>query len=371
MDGESTPGALWRYGGSTNRNRLNSRWTSGKADLKHLQQGTQTTPLILVSRLEVVLTRICFAVNSALRHESSFIAGLMGAVGGQLKAKTSSVTVLWFIFASWQGSSAANAGASGTHHSPEPSGSPQPAPSVNSSPPMSNETNPPLPILSPPPPSPSPPPPPGRRFPDVTCPPLERVPLTGPTGHTYYTCLGFAGVFCVPGGNTDIDSTSTSYHFCNTPYVSTDDTYDSRRTARPDNDAQAPRGQTSLYTDKKKDLYNKVRFSWHLKINRSGLAGCWVKNPEGTSSSEVDSLLKISSLQRLARQRISELDILEMDIVFEMIWRIPLNNGLSRTSKTERYIRDGKVVEGPRRDGQAGMLRSQLNFTAEGHVHIR
>ncbi|KAK9821271.1 hypothetical protein WJX74_006984 [Apatococcus lobatus] len=109
-----------------------------------------------------------------------------------------------------------------------------------------------------------------------------------------------------------------------------------------------------------------------LLPKRSGLAGRWVKNPtEGTSSSEVDSLLKISSLQRLARQRISELDIVETDSVFEMIWHIPLNNGLSRISKTERYIRNGEVVEGPRRDGRAGMLRSQLNFTAEGHVHIR
>ncbi|KAK9866514.1 hypothetical protein WJX84_008779 [Apatococcus fuscideae] len=109
-----------------------------------------------------------------------------------------------------------------------------------------------------------------------------------------------------------------------------------------------------------------------LLPKRSGLAGRWVKNPtEGTSSSEVDSLLKISSLQRLARQRISELDIVETDTVFEMIWHIPLNNGLSRISKTERYIRNGEVVEGPRRDGRAGMLRSQLNFTAEGHVHIR
>ena len=68
---------------------------------------------------------------------------------------------------------------------------------------------------------------------------------------------------------------------------------------------------------------------------------------------------------------LSILQIVETDTVFEMIWHIPLNNGLSRISKTERYIRNGEVVEGPRRDGRAGMLRSQLNFTAEGHVHIR
>ena len=55
----------------------------------------------------------------------------------------------------------------------------------------------------------------------------------------------------------------------------------------------------------------------------------------------------------------------------ELVWHIALNAGISRISKSDRYLLNGGVVEGPRRDGRPGMLRSQLTLTPEGHIHIR
>ncbi|KAK9819872.1 hypothetical protein WJX72_003491 [[Myrmecia] bisecta] len=105
---------------------------------------------------------------------------------------------------------------------------------------------------------------------------------------------------------------------------------------------------------------------------RSGMAGRWRKNfSEGSSGAEVDELMQVSSLQRLARARISEMEIVETDTVFEVIWHIPLNDTNSKITKSDRYTKSGDVVEGARRDGRPGVLRSQLNFTPEGHVHIR
>ena len=63
--------------------------------------------------------------------------------------------------------------------------------------------------------------------------------------------------------------------------------------------------------------------------------------------------------------------IVELDFALELIWHICLNNGASRISKAERYQKSGEVMEGPRRDGRPGILRSQLTITPEGHVHIR
>lgn len=63
--------------------------------------------------------------------------------------------------------------------------------------------------------------------------------------------------------------------------------------------------------------------------------------------------------------------IVELDDVLEITWHICLNNGASRISKSERYEKSGEVMEGPRRDGRPGILRSQLTITPEGHVHIR
>ena len=54
-----------------------------------------------------------------------------------------------------------------------------------------------------------------------------------------------------------------------------------------------------------------------------------------------------------------------------MVWHIPLNGSASKISKTDRYLKNGEVVEAARRDGRPGVLRSQLTFTPEGHVHIR
>ena len=53
------------------------------------------------------------------------------------------------------------------------------------------------------------------------------------------------------------------------------------------------------------------------------------------------------------------------------MWHIPLNGSASKISKTDRYLKNGEVVEAARRDGRPGLLRSQLTFTPEGHVHIR
>ena len=63
--------------------------------------------------------------------------------------------------------------------------------------------------------------------------------------------------------------------------------------------------------------------------------------------------------------------IIEMDDALEIVWHICLNNGASRISKAERYDKSGEVMEGPRRDGRPGILRSQLTVTPEGHVHLR
>lgn len=65
------------------------------------------------------------------------------------------------------------------------------------------------------------------------------------------------------------------------------------------------------------------------------------------------------------------LQIMETDEVVELRWHIPLNGSTSKISKVDRYLKNGEVVEGARRDGRAGVLRSQLTFTPEGHVHIR
>ena len=63
--------------------------------------------------------------------------------------------------------------------------------------------------------------------------------------------------------------------------------------------------------------------------------------------------------------------IIETDNTFELVWHIPLNGSASKISKTDRYLKNGEVVEAARRDGRPGLLRSQLTFTPEGHVHIR
>ena len=154
------------------------------------------------------------------------------------------------------------------------------------------------------------------------------------------------------------------------------------------------------------------------------MGGKWQKNfTEGTSGAKVDELLQVSSLQRLARERIVEMEvrpvywhasehgalqqsqssiiiqsplcflvvahwlgpsgqwsadpagdrsqIVETEETFELVWHIPLNGSASKISKTDRYLKNGEVVEAARRDGRPGVLRSQLTFTPEGHVHIR
>eukprot|EP00891_Asterochloris_glomerata_P000840 jgi/Astpho2/840/Aster-x0042 len=105
---------------------------------------------------------------------------------------------------------------------------------------------------------------------------------------------------------------------------------------------------------------------------RSGMAGRWRKNvAEGSDGSRVDELLQLSTLQRLARQRITEMEIVETDEVLEVIWNIPLGAGSVKIRKTDRYLKNSEVCELQRRDGRHGALRSQLNFTPEGHIHIR
>lgn len=63
--------------------------------------------------------------------------------------------------------------------------------------------------------------------------------------------------------------------------------------------------------------------------------------------------------------------VVETDDVFEIIWHIPLNANASKITKVERYMKDGSIVEGQRRDGRPGVLRSQLTFTQDGTPHIR
>ena len=65
------------------------------------------------------------------------------------------------------------------------------------------------------------------------------------------------------------------------------------------------------------------------------------------------------------------LQIIETTEMFEIVWNIPLNNGHSKIKKSDRYPKNSEVCELPRRDGRQGFLRSQINFTPEGHVHIR
>ena len=65
------------------------------------------------------------------------------------------------------------------------------------------------------------------------------------------------------------------------------------------------------------------------------------------------------------------LQIVERSGWVELVWHIALGAGASRISKSDRYLLSGAVVEGPRRDGRPGILRSQLTLTPEGHVHIR
>lgn len=65
------------------------------------------------------------------------------------------------------------------------------------------------------------------------------------------------------------------------------------------------------------------------------------------------------------------MQIIETLEVFEIVWNIPLNNGHSKIKKSDRYLKNSEVCELPRRDGRQGFLRSQINFTPEGHVHVR
>lgn len=65
------------------------------------------------------------------------------------------------------------------------------------------------------------------------------------------------------------------------------------------------------------------------------------------------------------------MQIIETPEIFEIVWNIPLNNGHSKIKKSDRYLKSSEVCELPRRDGRQGVLRSQINFTPEGHVHIR
>ena len=49
---------------------------------------------------------------------------------------------------------------------------------------------------------------------------------------------------------------------------------------------------------------------WGLHRLRTGMAGRWRKNvKEGMSGQEADELLQMSSLQRLARDKISEMEV--------------------------------------------------------------
>ena len=57
--------------------------------------------------------------------------------------------------------------------------------------------------------------------------------------------------------------------------------------------------------------------------------------------------------------------------MLEVIWNIPLGTGSVKIRKTDRYLKNSEVCELQRRDGRHGALRSQLNFTPEGHIHIR
>ncbi len=65
------------------------------------------------------------------------------------------------------------------------------------------------------------------------------------------------------------------------------------------------------------------------------------------------------------------MQIVETDEVLEVIWNIPLGAGSVKIRKTDRYLKNSEVCELQRRDGRHGALRSQLNFTPEGHIHIR
>ena len=65
------------------------------------------------------------------------------------------------------------------------------------------------------------------------------------------------------------------------------------------------------------------------------------------------------------------MQIVETDEVLEVIWNIPLGTGSVKIRKTDRYLKNSEVCELQRRDGRHGALRSQLNFTPEGHIHIR
>ena len=65
------------------------------------------------------------------------------------------------------------------------------------------------------------------------------------------------------------------------------------------------------------------------------------------------------------------LQMVELEGAVQIVWHICLNRGAARISKTEHFLKSGEVMEGPRRDGRPGILRSQLSITPEGHVHIR
>lgn len=54
----------------------------------------------------------------------------------------------------------------------------------------------------------------------------------------------------------------------------------------------------------------------------------------------------------------------------QLVWVIPLPGG-AQIRRPDRYLKSGDVVEGTRRDGRSGMLRAQMNFTPEGHAHVR
>ena len=68
------------------------------------------------------------------------------------------------------------------------------------------------------------------RYPDFTCPAAFRTPINGPMGHSYYTCPGFAGVFCTPtfeepGSQPVVGIINGRNTFCDVPYTRQDTSY--------------------------------------------------------------------------------------------------------------------------------------------------
>ena len=112
-----------------------------------------------------------------------------------------------------------------------------------------------------------------------------------------------------------------------------------------------------------------------LRFTRFGVK-CQSSRPQASSSPIYlySKCLKLISIAKHATYPIHiqpPLQIVETEDTFELVWHIPLNGSASKISKTDRYLKNGEVVEAARRDGRPGLLRSQLTFTPEGHVHIR